>query len=87
MRLIFSAVILIALVLIVYILITRRLGFAWLTKLGLHIVLAALGIYMVNYAGVVPELHIPLNPITMSTVLLLGLPGVALLIGIKLTWL
>ncbi|MOA65769.1 SigmaK-factor processing regulatory protein BofA [compost metagenome] len=74
-----------ALLLIVYILITRKLGFAWLTRLGMHIVLAALAIYIVNFSGVMPELYVPLNPITVTAVLLLGLPGVALLVGIKLT--
>ncbi|WP_068621807.1 pro-sigmaK processing inhibitor BofA family protein [Paenibacillus sp. J22TS3] len=86
MRWVFTGVLVASLILIVYILVTRKLGFSWLTKLGLHVVLAALGIYVVNYSGIVSDLYIPLNPITMSTVLLLGLPGVALLIGIKLTW-
>ncbi|WP_433944976.1 pro-sigmaK processing inhibitor BofA family protein [Paenibacillus sp. SN-8-1] len=85
MRLLFTGILIVALLLIVYILITRKLGFAWLTRLGMHIVLAALAIYIVNFSGVMPELYVPLNPITMTTVLLLGLPGVALLVGIKLT--
>ncbi|MNK41262.1 SigmaK-factor processing regulatory protein BofA [compost metagenome] len=85
MRLLFTGILVVALLLIVYILITRKLGFAWLTRLGMHIVLAALAIYIVNFSGVMPELYVPLNPITVTTVLLLGLPGVALLVGIKLT--
>lgn len=85
MRLLFTGILVGALLLIIYILVTRRLGFAWLTRLGMHIVLAALAIYIVNFSGVLPELYIPLNPITVSTVLVLGLPGVALLLEIKLT--
>ncbi|RUT27988.1 pro-sigmaK processing inhibitor BofA [Paenibacillus zeisoli] len=85
MRLLFTAILVVALILIIYIWITRKLGFAWLTRLGMHIVVAALAIYIVNFSGVMPELYVPLNPITVSTVLLLGLPGVALLVGIKLT--
>ncbi|USB33435.1 pro-sigmaK processing inhibitor BofA family protein [Paenibacillus sp. YPG26] len=86
MRLLFTGILVVALLLIVYILITQKLGFAWLTRLGMHIVLAALAIYIVNFSGIVPQLYVPLNPITLTTVLLLGLPGVALLIGINLTF-
>ncbi|AWB42897.1 pro-sigmaK processing inhibitor BofA [Paenibacillus sp. CAA11] len=79
------AVLLVSSVLLLYIWISRRLGVAWLTKLGLQIVLAAVAIYAVNYAGFFGSFHIPMNPVTISTVLVLGLPGVGLLISLKLT--
>ncbi|MNI91366.1 SigmaK-factor processing regulatory protein BofA [compost metagenome] len=47
--------------------------------------LAALGIYVVNFSGLLTEVYIPLNPATIGTVLVLGLPGVVLLLGLKLT--
>lgn len=85
MKIVLIGVLVVSLLLLLYILVSKKLGFAWLTRLGLHIVLAALGIYVVNFSGLLTEVYIPLNPVTMSTVLVLGLPGVALLIGLKLT--
>ncbi|WP_188542667.1 pro-sigmaK processing inhibitor BofA family protein [Paenibacillus segetis] len=85
MKIVLIGVLAVSLLLLLYILISKKLGFAWLTRLGLHVVLAALGIYVVNFSGLLTEAYIPLNPVTMSTVLVLGLPGVALLIGLKLT--
>lgn len=86
-KLILSLVLIGSLLLLGYIIFSRRLGFAWLTRLGLHIVLAALGIYVVNFSGLLTETYIPMNPVTISTVLILGLPGVGLLLGLKLTML
>lgn len=86
-KIILSLVLIGSLLLLVYIIFSRRLGFAWLTRLGLHIVLAALGIYVVNFSGLLTETYIPMNPVTISTVLILGLPGVGLLLGLKLTML
>lgn len=86
MKIVALGVLAVSVILILYIWISKRLGFAWLTRLGLHFVLAALGIYAVNYMGLLPGVYIPLNPSTIGTVLVLGLPGVGLLIGLKLTW-
>ncbi|MNC56694.1 SigmaK-factor processing regulatory protein BofA [compost metagenome] len=74
----------ISMVMLLYILISRRVGFAWLTKFTLHIVLAALGLYVVNYSGILADIYIPLNPVTLSTVFILGLPGVGLLYALKI---
>ncbi|MNJ38335.1 pro-sigmaK processing inhibitor BofA family protein [Paenibacillus bouchesdurhonensis] len=84
MKLILSLVLIGSLLLLGYIIFSRRMGFAWLTRLGVHIVLAALGIYVVNFSGLLTEAYIPMNPVTISTVLILGLPGVGLLLGLKL---
>ncbi|ANS76301.1 pro-sigmaK processing inhibitor BofA [Paenibacillus yonginensis] len=86
MKLIAAGILVLSVVMILYIWITKRIGFAWITRLGLHFALAAVGIYAVNIAGVLPDVYIPLNPATIGTVLVLGLPGVGLLIGLKLTW-
>lgn len=84
MKLVLTGVLAVSLAVLLYILFSRKPGFVWLTRLGLHVVLAALGIYIINFSGLLTEIYIPLNPITMSTVLVLGLPGVALLLGLKL---
>ncbi|GGG20987.1 pro-sigmaK processing inhibitor BofA family protein [Paenibacillus aceti] len=84
MRIALTGVLIGSLILLLYIVVSRKLGLAWMTRLGLHIVLAALGIYVVNFSGLLTEAYIPLNPVTISTALVLGLPGVALLLGLKL---
>ncbi|MNC14157.1 SigmaK-factor processing regulatory protein BofA [compost metagenome] len=63
----------------------KKLGFAWLTLFGTHLVLAALGIYIVNFSGLLTEIYIPLNPATIGAVTVLGLPGVLMLLGLKIT--
>lgn len=85
MRWVMLSVLIVSLILIIYIWVTRKLGTAWLTRFGLHITLAALGLYIVNFSGLVTNLYIPLNPVTISTVAVLGLPGVGLLLGLKFT--
>lgn len=85
MKLALTGVLVASSALLLYVLLSRKPGFVWLTRLGLHMVLAALGIYVINFSGLLTEAYIPLNPATISTVLVLGLPGVALLVGLKLT--
>ncbi|MEF2969011.1 pro-sigmaK processing inhibitor BofA family protein [Paenibacillus sp. M1] len=85
MKILLIGVLVISLLSLLYIAVSKRLGFAWLTRFGLHVVLAALGIYVVNFSGLVAEAYIPINPVTMTTVLVLGLPGVGLLLGLKMT--
>lgn len=85
MKILLTGILVLSLISLLYIVISKKIGFAWLTRLGLHVVLAALGIYVVNFSGLLTEAYIPLNPVTMGTVLLLGLPGVGLLVGLKLT--
>lgn len=85
MKLIMLSVFVVSILLLLYIVFKKKLEFKWLSILGIHTVLAALGIYGVNFSGVIPEVYIPLNPVTVGTVMFLGLPGVALLVGLKIT--
>ncbi|GAB6928111.1 hypothetical protein JCM10914A_20940 [Paenibacillus sp. JCM 10914] len=85
MKLIVMGVLCISLMLLVYVVFRRKLGFGWLTVFGAHLALSALAIYVVNYTGIAAETYIPLNPMTIGTVMVLGLPGVALLVGLKIT--
>ncbi|OAB47786.1 pro-sigmaK processing inhibitor BofA family protein [Paenibacillus antarcticus] len=84
MRWIAMGVLIVSLFAILFIVIKKKLGLGWLTVFGTHLVLATLGIYLVNYSGLMTSVYIPLNPITIGTVTVLGLPGVALLYGLKL---
>lgn len=84
MKTIWLSVLVFSVVLLLYFTIFKRIGFAWVTKFMFHIVLAALGLYIVNYSGILASVYIPLNPVTLSTVFILGLPGVGLLFALKI---
>jgi inhibitor of the pro-sigma K processing machinery len=76
-------VLIVSLFALTFIVIKKKLGFSWLTVFGTHMVLASLGIYVVNFSGLMTAVYIPLNPVTIGAVTILGLPGVALLYGLK----
>ncbi|WP_379164324.1 pro-sigmaK processing inhibitor BofA family protein [Paenibacillus sp. sgz5001063] len=79
------AVLVVSGVLLLLIIFRKKLGWAWLTLLGTHLLLAALGIYVVNFSGIITDIYIPLNPATIGAVTILGLPGVLMLLGLKIT--
>ncbi|PYE42764.1 pro-sigmaK processing inhibitor BofA family protein [Paenibacillus barcinonensis] len=70
---------------LIIILFRKKLGLSIFTSIGVHLVMAAAGIYVVNYSGWITGLYIPLNPTTIGTVTVLGLPGVGLLLGLKIS--
>lgn len=70
-------------VLLAAVILRNKLSWSWLRGFALHLVLAAVLLYMLNYSGLVPDMYIPLNPITIGTVLTLGVPGVALIAGLQ----
>lgn len=72
-------------ILLTLIVFRKKLGLAWLSLFGTHLILAALGIYIVNFSGLLTEIYIPLNPATIGAVTVLGLPGVIMLLGLKIT--
>ncbi|WP_410515027.1 pro-sigmaK processing inhibitor BofA family protein [Paenibacillus sp. BR2-3] len=78
-------VLIVSAILLIFIVIRKRLGWGWITLFGTHLVLAAVGLYLVNFSGLVSGVYIPLNPVTIGTVTLLGLPGVVMLLGLKIT--
>ncbi|WP_145053435.1 pro-sigmaK processing inhibitor BofA family protein [Paenibacillus xylanexedens] len=84
-NLILGSVLVVSLVALLVILFKKRIGLAWFTSFGIHLVLAAVGIYIVNYSGWITGAYIPLNPATIGTVSILGLPGVGLLLGLKIS--
>ncbi|MED5017878.1 pro-sigmaK processing inhibitor BofA family protein [Paenibacillus chibensis] len=85
MRLAVMGIMILCLMLLLFIVVRKRIGFGWLTVFGTHLVLAALGLYLVNFSGLMTEVYIPLNPTTIGTVMVLGLPGVALLYSLKIS--
>ncbi|QUL55154.1 pro-sigmaK processing inhibitor BofA family protein [Paenibacillus tritici] len=85
LRTVAMGVLIVSGVLLILTVFRKKLGWAWLSVFGTHLILAALGIYIVNFSGILTDLHIPLNPTTIGAVTLLGLPGVLMLLGLKLT--
>ncbi|WP_427182005.1 pro-sigmaK processing inhibitor BofA family protein [Paenibacillus sp. TC-CSREp1] len=82
---ILGSVLIASLLALVVILFRKRLGLSVFTSIGVHLVMAAAGIYVVNYSGWITGMYIPLNPATIGTVTVLGLPGVGLLLGLKIS--
>ncbi|WP_440115240.1 pro-sigmaK processing inhibitor BofA family protein [Paenibacillus sp. QZ-Y1] len=83
--LILGSILVVSLVGLVIVVFRKRLGLSFFTSFGIHLVLAAIGIYIVNYSGWITGTYIPLNPVTIGTVSVLGLPGVGLLLGLKIS--
>lgn len=70
-------------ILLAFVLLKQKLPKGWLTRFGVHLVVSAMAIYALNYSGWITGMYIPLNPATIGTVTLLGLPGIALIAGIQ----
>lgn len=71
--------------LLIMVVVRNRMSFGWLRRFALHLVAAALVLYLLNYSGVISGFEVPLNPATIGTVVLLGLPGIALVLGLQMT--
>lgn len=69
--------------LLILVILRNKLSWGWLRSFTLHLVMAAGLLYVLNYSGLVPGMYIPLNPVTIGTVLTLGVPGVALIAGLQ----
>lgn len=80
-----AAVLIISAVLLVAIVFKKRLGWGWLGLFGSHLILAAVGLYLVDFSHLAGDTYIPLNPATIGTVSILGIPGLAMLVGLKIT--
>ncbi|MDO7908661.1 pro-sigmaK processing inhibitor BofA family protein [Paenibacillus sp. JX-17] len=85
MKIAIWGVLILSLSAIVLLSIRRRIGAAWLTVFGFHLVLAAVALYAVNELNWPGYAYIPLNPYTIGTVAVLGLPGVAMIYALKIT--
>ncbi|WP_027091860.1 pro-sigmaK processing inhibitor BofA family protein [Cohnella thermotolerans] len=68
---------------LLYLMLRRVLPRGWATRFGTHLVLSALAIYALNFSGLVTGWYVPLNPGTIGTVAVLGLPGIGLVLGLQ----
>ncbi len=85
LRTIAIGVLFLSAVILMLIVFRKKLGWGWLSLFGTHLILAALGIYLVNFSGLITKIYLPLNPATIGAVTVLGLPGVIMLLGLKIT--
>ncbi|MEV5026332.1 pro-sigmaK processing inhibitor BofA family protein [Paenibacillus sp. LPE1-1-1.1] len=83
MKVVWLTVLIVSSVLLAAVLFRSKLSWGLLRSFALHLVLAAGLLYLLNYSGLVPGMYIPLNPLTIGTVLALGVPGVGLIIGVQ----
>ncbi|MCF2945810.1 pro-sigmaK processing inhibitor BofA family protein [Paenibacillus tarimensis] len=70
---------------LVIVIVRNRLSIRLLKQFVLHLAAAALVIYAFNYSGWVADLHIPLNAVTIAAIVMLGIPGVLMIIGLQWT--
>ncbi|MFC4602018.1 pro-sigmaK processing inhibitor BofA family protein [Cohnella hongkongensis] len=68
---------------LILVLLRRNVPRGWLTRFGIHLVLAALALYVLNFSGWATGWYVPLNPFTIGTVALLGVPGIGLVLGLQ----
>ncbi|WP_169090142.1 pro-sigmaK processing inhibitor BofA family protein [Paenibacillus sp. PL91] len=83
MKTIWLSVFIVSSVLLAVVLLRNKLTWGMLRGFALHLVLAAGLLYVLNYSEAVPGMYIPLNPVTIGTVLTLGVPGIALIVGLQ----
>lgn len=70
--------------LLIYTLFRQRNVFQWIGYVCLQVALAAFLLYIVNLFGPYTRIEVPLNAATVGTVSVLGVPGLLMLIALKL---
>ncbi|KAA9004626.1 pro-sigmaK processing inhibitor BofA [Paenibacillus spiritus] len=85
MKMLAWSVMLGAVLLLLVVVFRQKLGWRWLAPFSTHLIAAAVGLYLVDFAGLLGSVYIPLNPVTIGSVAVLGVPGLAMLVGLKIT--
>jgi len=67
-----------------FIALRNRIGWGWIGKTTVHLIIAMILLYFVGLAEPYTNLHLPMNAVTITTVAILGIPGLAMLAGLKL---
>ncbi|QYR21562.1 pro-sigmaK processing inhibitor BofA family protein [Paenibacillus sp. sptzw28] len=83
MKMIWLAVLVVSSLLLAGVIFRNKLSLGWLRRFALHLIAAALALYLLNYSGLISGYEVPLNPTTIGTVILLGLPGILLVLGLQ----
>ncbi|GFN34003.1 pro-sigmaK processing inhibitor BofA family protein [Paenibacillus xylaniclasticus] len=85
MKIVMIAVLIVSSISLILVLIRNRYSLEWIRRLALHLILAAIGLYAINYSGLIDGWEVPLNFATIGTVMVLGIPGIALIVGLRYT--
>ncbi|MUT67876.1 pro-sigmaK processing inhibitor BofA family protein [Paenibacillus sp. NEAU-GSW1] len=83
MNVFWLALFIISSLLLIGVLVRQRLSWSWVKGFALHLALAAGVLYLLNFSGMISNVYIPLNPATIGTVVVLGVPGIALIAGVQ----
>ncbi len=70
--------------LLALLLLRNRFAIQWLGALSLHVVFAAVLLYIMNLFTPYTHFELPLNAVTVGIVSILGIPGLAVLTALKL---
>ena len=74
-----------SLLLLLIVLFRAKLSFRWISFVMLNIALAAVALYVLGWLEPLIHVRLPINAVTVMTVGILGIPGLLLLFGLKLT--
>lgn len=83
MHMIWWAVFIVSVSALVLLVLRSRVAAAWLMTMALHMVVAAVLLYLVNGFGATYDFRIPINASTVAAIGVLGIPGLAMLIAMK----
>jgi inhibitor of the pro-sigma K processing machinery len=84
MRWIWIGLFAVSLLLLLAVLWRSRYSRRWLYGAALNIATAGIVLYLINFIGLPTNIYIPVNLTTLAVVSLLGLPGLLLLVCLKL---
>ncbi|WP_080831905.1 pro-sigmaK processing inhibitor BofA family protein [Cohnella massiliensis] len=83
MRIVWLGVLIVSSCSLAFLLLRRKVPGGWFLRFGTHLVLSAFAIYALNFSGWITDWYIPLNPATIGTVAVLGVPGIGLILGLQ----
>ena len=66
---------------LIVVLLRNQLSRLSLKKVVVHWIVAATVLFLMNYLEITQPYALPINPLTIGTTAVLGLPGIALLMG------
>jgi inhibitor of the pro-sigma K processing machinery len=71
-------------VLLLFVILRNKFAGRWLSYLGLNLVIAGFMLYFINLMASYTHFTLPINIPTLGTIGLLGIPGLLLLVALKL---
>lgn len=72
-----------ALIVLAMMAIRSKLRLKWIGYAFIHLLIAAVFLYLINVLGILGDFYIPINVMTVAVITILGLPGLTLLVGLK----